>query len=87
MKISRLKVGDTIEVGDFIRHETDLTGKQHFPVVRVTPKYAIVMWNDVSEGRFKRVVENTIRPCGERDPYSQVRYSIWRPVLDSGFPG
>ena len=82
MKINKLNVGETVEVGDILRHENPITGKSYFKVGRVTPKYAFVKWNEVGEGKFKRVVEGFIKGCGDKDPYSQTRYSFWRPVVE-----
>src|ERR1039457_3562329 len=82
MKVRKLNDGDTIEVGDSLLHEHNLTGKKWFKVVRVTPKLAMVGWNECSEGKFKRTVTGYMKPLGYKDPYSQTSYSFWRPVTE-----
>jgi hypothetical protein len=55
-------------------------GDKHFPVVRVTPKFAIVQINDVCQEKIARIVTDRIRVHGHKDIWSQVQYSVWRKV-------
>ncbi|MEN6622407.1 MAG: hypothetical protein ABFD50_12750 [Smithella sp.] len=81
MKVRKLSTGVTIEVGDMIKNDHGF-GTNWFKVFRVTPKYAVVKYNENAEGRFRRVVESNgyIKEAGNTDIWSQSRYSAWRPV-------
>jgi hypothetical protein len=82
MKVRKLLDGELVEAGDVLRHNSFM-GKKWFKFVRVTPKFAVVKWNENSEGKFKRVVsEFGMRPCGSRDIWAQTEYSAWRPVKE-----
>ena len=81
MKVRKLVVGDVIEVGDVIQHDS-WHGKKWFKVVRTTEKFAIAAYNDTVTGKFPRVVQSPFRLCGNRDLWSTTDYSAWRPVKD-----
>lgn len=72
MKIRKLKEGDTLEVGDLLRHENWM-GRKHNRVERVTKCYAFVRLNDKCLQKYKRVI-------GWNDPWSQTTESFWRPI-------
>lgn len=80
MKVRKLNVGATIEVGDWILNDS-WSKKSWYRIVRTTKKFAIVAWNDTATGKFPRVVpEIGLRPCGKRDIWATTQYSAWRPV-------
>ena len=81
MKVRKLNNGDLIEAGDVIRHDS-WHGKKWFKVVRTTPKFAIVAWNDIATGKFQRVVQSPFRCCEKRDIWSSTQYSAWRPIVE-----
>lgn len=82
MKVQRIKVGATIEVGDVICSDT-WAGKHWIRVVRTTEKFAVAAWNDKATAKFPRIVpEVGLRPCGKRDIWSTTQYSAWRPVKE-----
>jgi hypothetical protein len=56
--------GEQIEVGDNISHETRGFGSRWYAVHRVTPKFAFVRYNDVAEGKYRRLVSG----FGEAEP-------------------
>ena len=81
MKVRKLAVGATIEVGDFIQSD-NWTGKKWHKVVRATPKFAVIMWNDVAEGKYRREVDANgfAKKAGNRDIWSTTKYTAWRPI-------
>lgn len=54
MRFKIVPVGHVIEVGNHVI-QISAFGAKSFPVVRVTPKYAFVKHNEVSEGKFPRI--------------------------------
>lgn len=80
MRVQRIKVGATIEVGDVICNDS-WTGKSWHKIVRTTEKFAVVQWNSTATGKFPRIVPSIgLRPCGKKDLWSTTQYSAWRPV-------
>lgn len=80
MKIRQLVDGETIEVGDLFRCVSGITGTRHYPIERVTAKYAIIRWNDIGKGKVLRVVNSwCLRPVG-KNMYDMTTYSVWRKV-------
>lgn len=49
--------GYELKVGDKILINNRLTKPTAYTVHRVTKNYAFVMWNDIAEGKFPRVVD------------------------------
>ena len=82
MKVQKIKNGAKLEVGDRICNDA-WTGKSWHKIVRVTEKFAIVQWNSVGQGKFPRIVTESIRPCGKRDIWSTTQYSAWRPIEEA----
>lgn len=81
MKVQKLAKGATIEVNDRIQVD-NWTGKRWYTVVRVTPKFAMVKWNEHSEGKFRREVDHMgyAKEAGNTDLWSTTKYTAWRPV-------
>ena len=82
MKVQKLKVGATIEVGDMVCHDSWI-GKKWYKVVRTTAKYAVVAWSESATSKFPRIAPcSGFRPCGNKDIWSGVQYSAWRPAKE-----
>ena len=80
MRVRKLKNGDMIEVGDKIKVEHRGWGVQWETIHRVTPKFAFVKYNDVAEGKYRRVYsEFTFSPIPSQ-LWNSTSYSAWRPL-------
>ena len=80
MRVRKLKDGDMIEVGDRIKCEHLGWGTKWDTIHRVTPKFAFVKYNDVAEGKYKRMYRDFGFEPLPRTKWRQTSYSAWRPV-------
>jgi hypothetical protein len=87
MRVRKLADGATVEVGDRIRSSqySDLH-VSWLTVHRVTPKFAFVKYNDVSEGKFPRKANGFRFHSLPRGTWSTTEYSAWRPVDSTNAP-
>lgn len=72
-----LEHGETVEVGDVIVG-THMLGHNRHKVHRVTKRFAVVWFNDTTEGRYPRVFSDYGFQSLPRDRYCTTRYRVHR---------
>lgn len=77
MTYEQLTDGETLEVGDVIKHESAL-GNRRYKIHRVTAKYAFIKYNDVAEGKYHRVITWAGPRRAKRLQWDTTRYTAWR---------
>jgi hypothetical protein len=77
MIIEQHKVGQEIQVGDYIVIQSRLDNKyKPYRVHRVTANFVFIRWNEISEGKFPRTYTGkfSFQPAGHKDKFSTVNY-------------
>lgn len=78
MKVHWLDDGDEIQVGDIVVHRHAF-GESRYPVVRVTPKFCFVAYNDVANGKYPRVFDARFGSL-PRPKWDTIMYAVGRPI-------
>ena len=63
MQVKKAPMGHELQVGDFIKSESGITGIRWYKVSRVTAKFAFIKYNEVAEGKYHRKVTGAMQPC------------------------
>ena len=80
MRVRKLKNGEMLDIGDRIKVEHPFFGTNWETVLRVTNKFALVRYNDIAEGKYRREYDDFGFEPIPRTKWRQTQYSAWRPV-------
>ena len=78
MKVRKLINGDALQVGDIIVCSSCF-GERHYPVTRVTKKYAFVKHNDTAEGKYPNVFDYGFQSY-PKQLWNTTTHYVYRPV-------